>query len=209
MQFESQKNQNFQIPKNAYLPPDPDFLEVPKNAHLRRFSGFPKNFEKRIFTPPPSIMQTYRGTGVPNIVQRGPDQIFCRIFSDRDLAILTSPSGQDLAILLSPLEPKKHSKYLVLKGSKKFLRLRRRKYTLYTQFSLFIAFLRRKKFPETLKKCLTPYTHVRFSGFFKIPKSTLNVRFSGFTQSRGGGGGVTVRFLAFDFFYLFESSNIT
>ena len=55
MQFENQKNQNFQIPKNAHyvrfsgflkipknahLPPDPDFLEIPKNAHLRRFSGF-------------------------------------------------------------------------------------------------------------------------------------------------------------------------
>ena len=46
MQFENQKNQNFQIPKNAHLPPDPDFLEIPKNAHLRRFSGFPKKSPK-------------------------------------------------------------------------------------------------------------------------------------------------------------------
>ena len=45
----------FGIPKNAHLPPDPDFLEIPKNAHLRRFSGFPKNPEKRKFTPPPLI----------------------------------------------------------------------------------------------------------------------------------------------------------
>ena len=66
MQFENQKSQISQIPKNAHyvrfsgfwkipknahLPPDPDFLEIPKNAHLRRFSGFPKNCEKRTFAP--------------------------------------------------------------------------------------------------------------------------------------------------------------
>ena len=31
------------------------FLVIPKDAHLRRFSGFPKNPEKRTFALPPSL----------------------------------------------------------------------------------------------------------------------------------------------------------
>ena len=55
MQFENQKSQIFEIPKNAHYvrfsgsrkthiyPPDPDFLEIPKNDVNVRFSGFAKN----------------------------------------------------------------------------------------------------------------------------------------------------------------------
>ena len=64
MRFENQKNEKFSnpeklilcaffgIPRNAHLPPDPEFLEIPKNAYLPSFSGFPKKPEKRTFTLP-------------------------------------------------------------------------------------------------------------------------------------------------------------
>ena len=40
MQFENQKNQNFQIPKNAHYVRFSGFYRIPKNAHNVRFSGF-------------------------------------------------------------------------------------------------------------------------------------------------------------------------
>ena len=70
MQFENQKNQNFQIPKNAHSRRFSGFLKIPKSAHLpltlilwesRKmhiyvvFRDFQKNPEKRTFTLPPSL----------------------------------------------------------------------------------------------------------------------------------------------------------
>ena len=53
MQFENQNNRNFQIPKNAHLRRSSGYCKIPKNAHLRRFLGFPKKIPKNAHLLPP------------------------------------------------------------------------------------------------------------------------------------------------------------
>ena len=52
MQFENQKNQNFQIPKNAHYVRFSGFYEIPKNAHLPPRLG---NSRKTHIHPPPNL----------------------------------------------------------------------------------------------------------------------------------------------------------
>ena len=68
MQFENQKKSKFsnpekrtftsffgilENPEKRTFTPDPDIMGIPKNAHLRRFSGFPKKSRKTHIYPSP------------------------------------------------------------------------------------------------------------------------------------------------------------